>query len=456
LSAVNLKSTNTDKVDIVARVALAVTALLSAGVGAAAVLSDLGGTPVRLALYVLAPFVSASACAGLLFTSATVRKMACVYGAAFVIALISVEIYLDHAERSADLRASQSASGPGLAGFISPPELAPTICPSSLLVSDDGSLTPILIGEDGRSLLPFAGPSKTTVLRLAGEDLTRSISDRYGFNNPDSVWDHEARTPVLMIGDSFTYGADVPFGAGFADIVREAQTGAINLGCGGNGPFAALAALKEYGPLVRPEVTVWGYYEGNDLTKDIFREANVAMFRNYLTSGNAPQNLHQRVQEIDRVLWTFIMQTRSDAAPEASPRVNVSTVPSIRDVAKLTQLRTRLGLSQSVSEEALMLLDPILSEMRKTVESWGGRLIVLHLPSETRYATPLGGLDIAAYTRMVRRAVQDHGIGWVSAAPSFNARADDPLSLFEGHYNEAGYAIVADVLIEAIADEAAK
>ena len=60
----------------------------------------------------------------------------------------------------------------------------------------------------------------------------------------------------MAVRDSFTYGADVPFGYSFVDLVRTKVGTTVNLGRVGNGPLRELATLIEYGPLLRPKTVV--------------------------------------------------------------------------------------------------------------------------------------------------------------------------------------------------------
>ena len=71
-------------------------------------------------------------------------------------------------------------------------------------------------------------------------------SDRYGFNNPDEIWDISSHD-VLLIGDSFVHGACVfrefTFAGNFRKISRQNKS-IVNLGWSGSGPLRIL--LEEY------------------------------------------------------------------------------------------------------------------------------------------------------------------------------------------------------------------
>jgi len=73
----------------------------------------------------------------------------------------------------------------------------------------------------------------------ANGGVSELLTDRYGFNNPDEVWE-APKGGDIALGDSFTWGADIAPGLGFVDLIRERRETVVNLGCGGNGPLLNL------------------------------------------------------------------------------------------------------------------------------------------------------------------------------------------------------------------------
>lgn len=456
------KAPRRDWIDFICRIAC-VFALGFGGLAAAAAWSKgLGPTPPRFAIFVSLPILVAASGACLLLANTSLRKLGCLYGGAAGAAVLAVELFLAYQA------ATPPAPGPDPAASVAAARLSeayrsgavPVVCASMLLEgAAGGGMRSVLSDPGGAPLLPFAGLSRRSVARLAQGKVTAAPSDRFGFNNPDSVWDRAEPAPVVFIGDSFTYGADVPFDAGFVDRVRKAMPGTVNLGCGGNGPITALAALQEYGPRLRPPVVVWGYYEGNDLTKDIHREAASPLLSSYLAgASDRPQGLVDRQIEIDRAMERFIEAWRrhraSDgetrAAPEAPAAVSLRQVFS--QAVTLFSIRSRLGLSQDFSDHALVLADQAIARMQAVVGGWGGRLIVLHIPSETRWLNLFAESDVQAYTERVRAVVEKHGAEWVSAAPVLAAHSADPRELYAGHFTPEGYRIVGERLVEFLRD----
>ena len=113
-------------------------------------------------------------------------------------------------------------------------------------------------------------------------------SDRYGFNNPDEIWDAK-KIEYITIGDSFTYGDCVnrPFDIA-SNLRSKTKKNVLNLGYPSNGPLTSYATLKEY-IQNNPKYVIWLYYEGNDL-QDLDKELNSDILMKYL-NPNFSQNL---------------------------------------------------------------------------------------------------------------------------------------------------------------------
>ena len=90
-------------------------------------------------------------------------------------------------------------------------------------------------------------------------------SDRYGFNNPDEIWDISSHD-VLLIGDSFVHGACVfrefTFAGNFRKISRQNKS-IVNLGWSGSGPLQEYATLKEYFKRFNSKNVIWFFFEND-------------------------------------------------------------------------------------------------------------------------------------------------------------------------------------------------
>jgi hypothetical protein len=254
--------------------------------------------------------------------------------------------------------------------------------------------------SNGAPLVPLAGLSRTpTTFCNELNDFIVFQSDRHGFRNDDRLWDQ--KPPVMLVGDSFAQGACVPDGATIAAELTRRGFPTIDVSYNSNGPLAELAALVEYGPLLKPATVLWLYYEGNDLT-DLGRELEFETLRKYLEPGFR-QNLAGRQPEIDRLIKAAL-----DARPEiqkvdaaAREHWSFAGILGLRNIRALiaeamnppprTPPATRElddGVTTRPTEQRLSDLEIVLTRAKEVTADWGGKLIVAYLPATERYRFP--------------------------------------------------------------------
>ena len=368
-------------------------------------------------------------------------------GGTAVAALLGAELYL-----------SVDRSSPQTVAVRSPQTIAaelrnagthayPQVCPSML--ADEP-----LAGPDGSVLLPLGGLSNNLLISLDGREVVTRHSDERGFNNPEGQWP-TGGVEILAVGDSFTFGADVPFGHSFVDLMRAKAGITVNLGCGGNGPLSELAALVEYGPMLRPQIVIWAYYEGNDLIKDLGRELRSPVLMRYL-EGDFSQKLANRQGEVDSVLMNFIEPLLAKLGEAATTEIARSPT-AFSDIVRLTQLRTSMRLTCGFDRRRFQLVcdfddalfarfSDILETAAKRVEAWNGRLVFVYLPGAARYASWIANVDADGSRNAVLRVVDELEIEHVDIHEKFLQHANTR-SLFAGHYSKEGNALVADAIL---------
>ncbi len=391
---------------------------------------------------------------GLLLTLVRLRHIVfgLINGLAVLAAVYGVEFYLSVPSKTPLPSAIAAQSLRTFAAKLrnSGARAYPHVCPSALSVTT-------LAAADGSPLLPLGGLSDNLLVALDGVDVVTRRSDQYGFNNPKDQWSTSG-IDVVAVGDSFTFGADVPFGKSFMDLLRQDVGVAVNLGCGGNGPLSELASLIEYGSILQPKTLIWVYFEGNDLTKDLQRELSSPILRQYL-DGKFAQRLMSRQNEIDASLELFVS---TQLAKNIQPEKTTSS-PMLREVLLLTQIRTTLGLtcgfdrrrfrlSCDFHDELLNQFGKILETAAKRVKGWDGRLVFVYLPGAKRYSSRVANIDADGSRSAVLRLVEKLSIDRLDIHEVF-LRHSDPRTLFNGHFNDEGYALVADAILARLRDE---
>ena len=222
--------------------------------------------------------------------------------------------------------------------------------------------------------LPLTGQSNIqTVYNNENGKYCIYKSDRYGFNNPDYIWDEE-KIDIALIGDSYTHGSAVDQGLDIAGQLRILMNkNVLNLGVGGSGPLIQLSVFSEYIKKIKPKKVIWIFYLGNDFENLNF-EKNYPIFLEYLYK-NLDQNLIQRQSEIDS--WLSLLFSKLEKEKMNKKR-SFLTLPAVRNLIHKSLVTKDI---QKIKEEFLDvdLLDKILIKVKNDIDSWGGELIFVNM-----------------------------------------------------------------------------
>ena len=153
-------------------------------------------------------------------------------------------------------------------------------------------------------ILPLGGISNVLTVHC-NENGKWSIykSDSYGFNNKKFFYSSKNKKKILIIGDSFAQGACVKQENTLAGQLNKINIEAKSLGMDGNGPIAALATIREYAKIIKPEYIIWILHD-NDIG-DLQRELGNVFLKNYL-NPDFNQNLINKKTEINILLKNVI------------------------------------------------------------------------------------------------------------------------------------------------------
>ncbi|MBF0267914.1 MAG: hypothetical protein HQL44_04935 [Alphaproteobacteria bacterium] len=306
------------------------------------------------------------------------------------------------------------------------------------------------IEHDGRSILPLSGISRVLSVNC-NEFGTWMIypADEHGFNNPLGLWQRQVH--ILAIGDSFVHGACEPPGKDLVSVLRESEPATLNIGIGGRGPLMELATFIEYAPTVRPALTLWFYYDGNDLV-NLADERNREILMRYLRQDFS-QGLINQQDAIDTALKQLVNQA-------ASGDFRKSARAAIVDFILLRPLRATLGLNATGTVEVLTTVEDYLSliplfkeTMTKAVklaQSWNGKIVFVYLPSLEMLVDPKH-IDTR---QAVLNAARDSGLEILDLTAAFKAEDAAATRFWYGpgtHYSAEGYRFVAESVSRSIA-----
>jgi len=285
---------------------------------------------------------------------------------------------------------------------------------------------------------------KTKIYPLSGISNSKTIydnengyyfiydSDRYGFNNPDNIWDQD-EIEYLLIGDSFVHGASVNEPNDISSILRKKlNKNLLNIGYGGNGPLLQLASLIEYMP-EKVNNIIWFYYEGND-NYDLENELKNQKLSNYLNNKNFNQGLKNKKSEIDLFLKDYLNNTiKNERKVEKKPFLNFF---------KLNKVRTILH-KNDISDSFIK----ILKKVKKITDDKNANFFFVYLPEHARYKLKFYNDN---NRKKVINLIEDLNIRYIDIHEEVFSKAENPLELFPfkmyGHYNEKGYKIVSNII----------
>ncbi len=295
-------------------------------------------------------------------------------------------------------------------------------------------------------IYPLGGISNKKMFfqNVVNEKIDIKMSDRYGFNNLDKIWDQE-NIHTIFLGDSFTYGANVNSDENFSELYRKKFNKTLNLGCEGSGPIIQLAIYKEYvkNLNLKPKYIIWNYYSGNDLTKNIKVEKK-SIYKNYLNK-DFYQDLADQQFVINKIIKRFINIENS----KQTNTVYEFNYNTYFNFFKFVYLRSKLGFTHAYNKEDLKLFLKILNDVNDDVKSWGGKLIVITIPSQNRYKNLISYLDEFFYDKKIFEELENNDIHFINIDNVFR-ESPNPNEYYSGHFNKRGNKIISDILIKNI------
>ena len=295
-------------------------------------------------------------------------------------------------------------------------------------------------------------------------------ADRYGYNNPDNIW-NLPRLDVAVVGDSYAHGSCLNGKKSFPDLIRTRYPATANLGWGSSGPLAYLGSIKEYLATKKPKVVIFAFFEGNDMVGMNDFKA-IELLTNYLEPGYT-QQLVKNNDELNGALNEFIkqqqdkIQTNQDAAIAASDeQISLKRQDSGPTFTELISRMFRpdefLFLRRTINfpdndrfKPDFRLLEAILIEAKREVASWGGEFVFLYLPAQ-RY---IPGQAFNAVRSNVRKLVLGLGISVIDGISVFDRFGGDAKDFHDhrfSHMSEKGHKAIALAVTEYVEESFSK
>ena len=136
---------------------------------------------------------------------------------------------------------------------------------------------------------------------------SKFLSDRYGFNNPDFVWENSNLkiSNVMLYGNTKVHSNCINRPNDLSSLLRaniSEDFNIINLAAkSSNGPIANYAVLKEYSEALKPRKILWFFDEDIEF-HSLLSELKNPFLKKYFEDNNYSQGLISKQREINIIM----------------------------------------------------------------------------------------------------------------------------------------------------------
>tara|TARA_B110000967_G_C18890035_1_gene566675 strand:+ start:1774 stop:3120 length:1347 start_codon:yes stop_codon:yes gene_type:complete len=271
-------------------------------------------------------------------------------------------------------------------------------------------------------------------------------SDRFGFNNPDFIYD-ENKIKIILIGDSAVHSQCVSEQNGFAGNLKKlyGTNNILSIAWRGAGPLEELGMLSEYAIKNKPEYILWVYAEINDYI-EIFREQRNPILMNYL-NDDFTQNLIYRNNHLNKVSKSIFDKKTSNFKLSWDEKNHFLSF--IKHRIKLWKIRWTFFISHKYTPKItnfdLEMFEQILIKAKKRSESVNSKFIFVYLPEKQRYQKKNWDDKDLFKREEVLNLVSSLSIPIIDLHEIFRKQTN-PTTFFELHQNEKGYKISSEYI----------
>jgi len=301
-----------------------------------------------------------------------------------------------------------------------------------------------------KNIFPLSLPSKTKVIHCnEGGFWATHHSDRYGFNNPDDIWDYN-KIDLVLVGDSFVRSACVNENDSLSvNLKKLSNLNVLNLSKDDTGTLHQFAILREYFPEKKVKKLIWVYYE-NDIA-NLGNELNNKILKKYFTDKNFSQNLVNKQNIINKLYYD--QQLKLIEIWNKNPslvRFNASLNNDRFSYLKLYTVRNIIRERFFEKKKETIMPDDMYENFKIIIHNVNSQLkeknikfYFVYLSARFNYAQ---NFEPESYFKIIK-IIKDLDIPLINIHESLKEHPD-PLSLFpfrrQLHYNEKGYKFVAE------------
>ncbi len=285
-------------------------------------------------------------------------------------------------------------------------------------------------------LFPLSGISKKkTIMCNESGYYNEYISDRFGFNNNDDIYERN-NVHSVFIGDSFLHGACVKNKHNLISKLKSTPffrgKNILNLGYGGNGPLLNLATLREYFPESKNvKYLFWIYYEGNDLKELNNERMNKALIK-YLNNLDYSQNLRNKQEEINNYVVKILNENKR--IDDETNMLKISNIISILGLDRVRGLifSKLLNKKYKKNNEIVNSFEKIVGAIKTYSNNFKTELIFVYIPSSFES-------EGKQYYNDVSNILLKNDIKFIDLTNKKFIKNKKMYPQFGAHFNENGY-----------------
>jgi lysophospholipase L1-like esterase len=328
---------------------------------------------------------------------------------------------------------------------------------------------------------------------LRGEYSTYVKINGKGLRGLEYAYEPAADTyRVLVLGDSFTAGLQVPEAGTFPRLLEtrlqaefpQTNIEVINAGVIGYGTDNQLAYFTDEGYKYQPDLVVLAFFTGNDITDNIWYSLyELEDGRLVRVKATNPAEAGTRAPRWAREDSAF-RQVRSFLYANSrlySVSIELLTLAAIQRLPALARLLVSIGLVEITQpavnygniyafrylpEEAWRNTEALIVQLQQEVEAHGSQLLVAILPDETdvdenrraeiyeayAHLTKEQAVSGPVPARQLARLLDRHNIQYVQLLPvlqEYQLQTEEPLYFrYDGHWNAAGHSVAGQAIFQ--------
>lgn len=259
---------------------------------------------------------------------------------------------------------------------------------------------------------------------------------------------------ILMLGDSFAWGASAETGKSFAALLEKAGFAVYNTGIPGVFPAQYARLAEKYVPLLKPKVTAVMFFMGNDLRRDpqmmiphrdLWHITNAGWLPGFDGNGR-PITAQESFEQIYPKQFLDLCETKDGSAKGLIRRAVSSTALGKMLWVSAGILKQRCGptAQQSADHNAMLLLRErqdreTLLRIKQVAEHHGSHFLLFLIPEHPDSRTPENRISDNLYVfSELNPLFPDESL--LSTSDYTSAKTD-------GHFNNEGHRKYAEFML---------